>query len=68
MHRSEAVLLTPCVACGAEVSPQDRAYAFGDDELLCFTCSTARNGVFDENHDRWVVEPDVADLNRQQAP
>jgi len=67
MHRSEQAQLIPCAACGVEVSQQDRAYPFGDDELLCFACATERNGVYDEAHDRWATEPDVADLVRSTA-
>ena len=62
MHLSEIAQLIPCAACGAEVSQRDRAYAFGDDDLLCFACATERRGVYDEARDRWVVEPDNSDL------
>ena len=62
MHRSEAEMLAPCSACGTEVSPQDRSFAFGDDQTLCFGCAMQRNGSYDEAHDHWILEPYVADL------
>ena len=62
MHRSEVAQLMPCAACGADVSQRDRAFAFGEDELLCFACASQRNGIYDEAHDRWVVPPDIADI------
>ena len=63
MHQSEAEQLVPCIACGAEIGPQDRPYTFGNDgQMLCFACATARNGIYDEAHDSWVVAPSVADL------
>lgn len=65
MHQSEAEQCQPCVACGAEVSPRDRTYALGNDDLLCFACSTARQGIYDEGEDRWLVAPHIADLLRR---
>ena len=63
MHQSEAEQLASCIACGSEVSPQDRCYTFGSDgQVLCFACATARKGIYDEAHDSWVVAPSVADL------
>lgn len=62
MHRSEAEMLAPCSACGTEVGPTDRSFAFGEDQTLCFACALKRNGSYDEAHDRWTLEPYVADL------
>jgi hypothetical protein len=62
MHQSEAEQLAACSLCGAELSPQDRAYTFCVDRVLCFECATARHGIYDEQSDRWVVAPNVADL------
>ena len=62
MHRSEISQLYMCASCSAQVSPRDRTYAFGEDDLLCFECAVARSGVYDEAHDRWSVVPYVADL------
>jgi hypothetical protein len=62
MHSTEESQLGPCTSCGTLVSPQDRPYAFGEDELLCYACAIARNGVYDEAHDRWAPAPYVSDL------
>lgn len=62
MHRSELDEYGVCTSCGAEVSTLDRPFTYGDDDLLCFDCATARHGVYDEEHDRWVVAPSVVDL------
>lgn len=62
MHRSEVEQLEKCIACGGEVGSQDRPYACGDDQVLCFACATARKGVYSEGYDRWLVAPYVADL------
>lgn len=62
MHRSEAEQLAPCSVCGADVSPRDRPYTYGDDQVMCFECATQRNGIYEEAHDRWVVPPHIADL------
>jgi len=62
MHRSETEQLAACSVCGGDVSPRDRPFAFGDEQLLCFECASARRGVYDEAHDRWVLAPYVADL------
>lgn len=62
MHSSEARELEPCAHCGADVATEDRAFVFGDESILCFRCSIARHGRYDEQADRWDREPDVADL------
>lgn len=67
MHQSELEQLTECIACGAAVNSQDRLCPCGDDQVLCFACATARNGVYEEGHDRWAVAPYVADLLKPTA-
>lgn len=67
MHRSEAEQLVVCIACGAEVNPQDRPYACSEEQVLCYGCALARNGVYDEAHDRWLVAPQVAELLDHRA-
>ncbi|HEU5075692.1 MAG TPA: hypothetical protein VFU02_15975 [Polyangiaceae bacterium] len=62
MHRSEAEQCAACIACAADVSSQDRTYACGEDQVLCYACAIARKWVYDEANDRWVIIPDVADL------
>jgi hypothetical protein len=61
MHQSEAALYQTCASCATEVLTTERCYAF-DDSVLCFECSIARGGAYDELHDRWTRSPDVADL------
>lgn len=52
-----------CASCGAEIEGvADRPYAYGDDDVLCFACSVARGGVYDDHYDRWVTTPDLRDL------
>lgn len=62
MHQSESEQLATCIVCGAEVSPPDRPYDCGDEQVLCYECAVRRGGVYDEPHDRWAVAPQVADL------
>ena len=52
-----------CADCGDELDPDmDRGYALGPDAVLCFRCASQRGGTWDESQERWVIEPDVADL------
>ena len=67
MHQSEADQHQPCVACGTGVLPCDRTYAIGNEDLLCFACSTAREGYYDEHEERWIVDPYVADLYKRDG-
>jgi len=63
MHRSEARDLGRCWRCGAEVSVAvDRAYAFGEDGILCFACAAERGGIYDEAHDMWREPPSLTGL------
>ena len=63
MHRSEAYDLVRCLQCGAEVSSsQDRAYALGEDAVLCMRCAMQRGGRYDEGRDAWVEPPRVDGL------
>jgi hypothetical protein len=61
MHQSEAAQLEICASCGTEVLSIERAYAF-EESVVCYECSLARGGAYDEVHDRWTRTPDVADL------
>jgi hypothetical protein len=67
MHQSEAEELAPCRGCGAEIATVERAYVFGQEDMLCFECAVARGGTYDERLDRWEPTPDVSDLP-PQAP
>ncbi len=63
MHRSEVRELRACADCGAEISPaRDRGYGLGGEAFLCFDCAIRRGGRWDEAHDRWDGEVDVAGL------
>ena len=63
MHRSEAVQLVRCEDCGVETAGEvDRAYLFGNEGVLCFSCAVRRGGVYDGRLERWDQAPDVTDL------
>jgi len=56
-------LLEVCASCGLPITlGAETTYAFGPSSILCPACATRRGGVYDAERDRWVVEPDVADL------
>lgn len=68
MHRSETTEYTVCADCGAEIAPSgERAYAFGEEGVLCFACARRRGGSYDEQHDRWTRPPATADLPRARS-
>jgi hypothetical protein len=55
---------TLCALCGAAVlSDSERAFAFGDENLLCWECATARGGRYDEASDSWERAPDLTGLS-----
>jgi hypothetical protein len=54
----------PCASCGLTTSPDERMYAFGVERGLCFDCAVSRGGFYDEDRDRWTIEPRVEDLVR----
>ena len=66
MHESEAALYETCASCASEVLASERAYAFGD-SVVCYECSLARGGIYDDVHDRWTRTPDVAELRRGEG-
>ena len=52
-----------CAACGAAVlSDSERAFEFGDENVLCWECATARGGRYDEARDAWERPPDLQGL------
>ena len=52
-----------CADCSEEIdSAGERGFPVGADATLCFRCALARGGSWDEAQQRWVVEPDYADL------
>jgi hypothetical protein len=53
-----------CAQCGASVlSESERAFEFGDENLLCWECATARGGRYDEAADAWEPTPDLGGLS-----
>ncbi|MCI0652611.1 MAG: hypothetical protein L0Z55_12100 [Planctomycetes bacterium] len=65
MEREEEDELSPCAECGALVPPgSERAFAFGDGEVLCWECSIRRGGSFDAEEERWVRQPSTKDMRR----
>lgn len=62
MHRSESDELLSCVACGALIDSRDRAYGFGAEGVLCFSCAVERGGEYDAAKDRWTCSPDISDV------
>jgi putative phosphoribosyl transferase len=54
--------LVRCVDCGVLLSPAtDRAYAISAEDFLCFSCAERRGGEYDEDEDRWVTAPELAE-------
>jgi len=52
-----------CAACGGEISlGDDRSFAFGNDQAVCWECSLRRGGRYDAHLDRWEVAPHIVDL------
>lgn len=58
-----------CLGCGADIyGDDDRSFAFGPDAYLCFQCAVDRGGVYDEEEDRWLAEPNVESLPDERRP
>jgi hypothetical protein len=53
-----------CARCGVAVQSVglERAYAYGDSEVLCYACARTLGGVYDSETEDWSVEPDLTDL------
>jgi len=52
-----------CAACGGEIGFRDeRSFAFGSDQAVCWECCLKRGGRYDAHLDRWEVAPRVVDL------
>ena len=62
MHSPQAERHTPCAACEDSVSAAERAYRFGEGQVLCCRCALERGGIFDERFAYWARQPDVGDL------
>lgn len=69
MHEEESLSLDRCTECDAVVDRDvDRAFAFGEDGLLCWQCAERRGGVYDEPDDHWVTLPDLSGLESRVTP
>ncbi|MCK6534585.1 MAG: hypothetical protein L6Q84_16545 [Polyangiaceae bacterium] len=69
MHQTESTELTQCAECGAEIAPgPDRAFAYSDEDVICYECSVKRGGVWDALHERWEKDPDLAGLPDPRRP
>lgn len=52
-----------CAGCSEEFDTvAERSFPVGADAALCFRCAVARGGRWDENQQRWVIEPEFGDL------
>ena len=53
----------PCALCGERIAPaSERAFGFGEGNVLCATCAAARGGCYDAERDVWDVAPDLSGL------
>lgn len=63
MHREEWDEISECVGCGAPVDvSRERGYRTSDGQALCWSCAVARGARFDEEEDRWQIEPDLSGI------
>lgn len=63
MHRETLAELVDCADCGAPVDVgRERGYQGAGNWALCQACALERGGHFDENEDRWTVQPEVTGL------
>lgn len=73
MHREEWERGRPCAECGAEIDDaRDQAYEYTDrmgaEYALCGVCASRRGGVYDLDHERWAVLPDLTGLYGPERP
>lgn len=68
MHSTEWNELVECLDCGATIASTDCAYAITDETFLCFSCAVRKGGVYDADHDRWTVAPNVSDEPDERRP
>jgi hypothetical protein len=68
-HREEWDEQANCAECGALISrAAERGFAFGEAEVLCFTCAERRGGRYDADQDRWTLPPSLAGLPVSDEP
>ena len=64
--RSEPEEFVTCALCRAQIAVgDDRSFAFGSDQAICWECSLRRGGRYDAQHERWEVAPHIVDLLRE---
>ena len=69
MDIEEAEPIGVCVACGKSIAASTaRAFAYGEGDLLCWSCALERGGVFDDEREDWVRAPDLGGLPDMRAP
>mgnify|MGYP003573227590 CR=1 FL=1 len=67
MYREAWDEISECVDCGAPVDVgRERGYRVSDRQVLCWSCSIARGARFDEDEDRWRIQPDTSDIPREE--
>lgn len=64
MHRETFEELVNCADCGAALDVSRERGFGGDGWSLCWGCALKRGGNYDEDEDRWGVEPNTADLDK----
>jgi len=63
MEREEWESEDACAQCGARVhAGTGGAFGFGDENVLCRACATARGGRYAAARDEWDVAPDLSGL------
>lgn len=63
MHRETWDEIVECIDCGEPVDVGlERGYRVAENSGLCWSCAVARGARFDEEEDRWRVEPDTSDI------
>ncbi len=69
MHRQEQSTQSECFDCGATVTAAtDRAFVVSDEVALCFDCSIARGGRYDERRDSWLTSPRLDGIADERRP
>jgi hypothetical protein len=55
--------LEVCWDCKTTISwMANRAFTFGADGVLCWSCAVRRGGIYEAAHDRWTRAPEIGDL------
>jgi hypothetical protein len=58
-----------CDVCGEPVDTiNERAYAFGDEGIVCWSCAIDRGGIWDVERECWSTEPDLEGVHDAREP